>query len=98
MSKGTKKQARAQAKIMQLEIKKRNGILIAVAAFVCMVVVIALKLFFQYQLNAEWANSTFASMGLFLGAIVAAGFAGWGTRSWRKARDEIREIETKYKL
>lgn len=98
MARGTKKQAKAQAKIMQLEIKKRNGLLVAVTAFVCMIVIIALKLFFQYQMNAEWADTAFASMGLFITAIVAAGVAGWGTRSWRKARDEIRLIQSKYKL
>lgn len=99
MSKGpSKKQNKAQLKIAQLEIKKRNGLFITAAAFVGVAVIIALKLFFQYQLGAEWASSMFASYGLFLIAIVGAGFAGWGTRTWRKARDEIRMIQGKYKL
>ena len=99
MAKGpSKKQNKAQLKIAQLEIKKRNGLLVCVAAFVGVAVVIALKLFFQYQMGLEWANSQFASLGLFIIAVVGAGFAGWGTRSWRKARDEIRMLQDKYKI
>lgn len=98
MSKGIKKKSQAQARILELQMKQRNGILIAVAAFVCVAAVIGLKLFFQYQLNAAWAGTEFASLGLFIIALIGAGFAGWGTRNWRKARDQIKIIERKYKL
>lgn len=99
MAKGpSKKQNMAKAKILELEIKKRNGLLITIAAFVGMAAIIALKLYFQYQVGAEWASSTFASMGLFILALAAAGIAGWGTRNWRKAKDQIKLIQQKYKL
>lgn len=97
MAKGSKK-SQAQARIFQLENQKRKGLLVTAAAFAGVAAIIALKLFFQYQVEAAWANSDFASLALFLVAIVGAGVAGWGTRTWRKARDEIRAIEHKYKI
>lgn len=99
MAKGaSKKQNKAKLKIAQLELKKRNGLFICAAAFIGMAVVIALKLYFQYQVGAEWASTQWASMGLFIAALAAAGVAGWGTRSWRKAKDEIKAIQEKYKV
>ncbi len=98
MAKGSNKKNKALVKIAQLEAKKRKGILAAIGAFVGLALLIALKLFFQYQMAFEWAASGIASIALFILAIAAAGIAGWGTRMWRKARDEIRLIEQKYKL
>lgn len=96
MSRGGKKRKNAQIKIAQLEIKKRNGLMVAAAAFVGLAALIALKLTLEGQ-GVEWANSTFANMGLFVMAVVAAGVAGWGTRSWRKSRDEIRRLQGNFK-
>ena len=83
-------------RIAELKIIKRSGLIRAVAAFVGMVVLIAVYLTFQYQ-GAEWANSTFGSMALFLLAIVAAGVAGLGTRRWKLARNEMLELQKKLK-
>lgn len=83
-------------RISELKIIKRSGMLRAVAAFVCMVAVIAVYVTFQAQ-GAEWANSMFGSMVLFILAIIAAGVAGLGTRRWKKARDEIAQLQNKLK-
>lgn len=96
MSRGGNKKKNAQVKIAQLEIKKRNGLIVAVAVFVALAVVIALKLSFEAQ-GAAWAQSPIASLGLFILAIVAAGVAGWGTRTWKRSRDEIRTLQGKFK-
>lgn len=83
---------KAQAKIAQLEIKKRNGLMRCIAAIVCMVVLIAVKLSFTYA-GAEWANSMVANGALFILALVAAGFAGIGSRDWTRARKEIEGLQ-----
>lgn len=95
MGRGGNKKKNAQIRVANLQIKKRNGILVAVAAFVGLAVVIALKLMLQG--NMEWLNSTFANMGMFILAIVCAGIAGWGTRTWNRARKEIAIIESRSK-
>lgn len=91
---GNKKNA--QIRVANLQIKKRNGILVAVAAFIGLAVIIALKLMLQGQ-GFEWLNSTFANMGIFIVAIVCAGIAGWGTRTWNRARKEIAIIQSRSK-
>ena len=96
MGRGGNKKRNAQVRIAHLQIKKRNGILVAVAAFVGLAVVIALKLTLQGQ-GFEWLNSTFGNMGIFILAIVCAGIAGWGTRTWNRARKEIAIIESRSK-
>lgn len=95
MGRGGNKKKNAQIRVANLQIKKRNGILVAVAAFVGLAVVIALKLMLQGSM--EWLNSTFANMGMFILAIVCAGIAGWGTRTWNRARKEIAIIESRSK-
>ena len=96
MSRGGNRRKNAQVKVAQLELKKRNGVIVAVAAFVGLAVLIALKLGFEAQ-GAEWAASPIASLALFILAVVAAGVAGWGTRTWRRSRDEIRVIQSRSK-
>ena len=83
-------------RISELKIIKRSGLMRAVAAIVGMAVIIAVYLTFQAQ-GAEWANSTFGSMGLFILAIVAAGIAGLGTRRWKLAKNEMDELQKKLK-
>lgn len=96
MSRGGNKRKNAQVKVAQLEIKKRNGLVVAVAVFVALAVIIGLKLSFEAQ-GVEWAATPFANLTLFVLAVVAAGVAGWGTRTWKRARDEIRVIEKRSK-
>lgn len=94
MSRGGNKKKQIQNRISELEIRKRNGMMRAIVAFVGLAVCIAVKLHFEYQ-GAEWANSMYASLALFILALVAAGVAGMGTRAWKKCRDEIRALEAK---
>lgn len=89
-----KKQAGLQQRIAELEIKKRSSMMGAIAAFIIMIVLIVLKLTLQGN-GAEWANSTFANMAIFIAAIVLAGAAGIGTRNWNRARKEIDAIRMK---
>lgn len=96
MGRGGNKKKNAQIRVAHLQIKKRNGLLVAVAAIVGMAVIIALKLTLQGQ-GIEWLNSTFGNMGIFIIAIVCAGIAGWGTRTWSRARKEIATIQSRSK-
>lgn len=89
-------QKQIRNRITELKIIKRNGMMRAVAAFVGMAVLIAVYVTFQAQ-GAEWTRTSFASLGLFMLAIVAAAIAGMGTRRWRKAKDEIASLESKLK-
>lgn len=96
MSRGGNKRKNAQVRIATLKVKKRNGLLVAAAAFIGLVAFISVKLMLM-SYGFEWANSDFANMGIFILAMVAAGVAGWGTRSWNKARNEILAIEGRSK-
>ena len=80
-----KNKARREERIQELEVKKRSGLLQVVAAIVIMVVLIIVKTTFS-TMGAEWAN---ANMVIFICAIVAAGFAGAGSRRWSRARKEL---------
>ena len=71
MSRGSNKKKNAQMKIAQLEIKKRNGLIVAVAVFVALAVVIALKLSFEAQ-GAPWATTPVASLGLLYNPCLQA--------------------------
>lgn len=94
MAKRKQSKSEMQRQIALLQIKKRNGLMRAIVAFVAMAVVIMIKLYFQGE-GAEWANTSFANMGIFILAIVAAAVAGMGTRSWKKASDQVKELERK---
>lgn len=88
----SKKQRRLENEIAQLKIKKRNGLMRAAAAFVAMVVIIALKTSFTTA-GYEWANTQIANMGIFILALVAAGVVGIGTRDWNRAKKAIEARE-----
>lgn len=89
-----KKKSALIAEINKLQNTKRRGLLQSVIAFVGLALCIWVKLTFQAQ-GAAWAQSDFASMALFLLALVAAGFAGIGMRNWNRARMRINEIMKK---
>ncbi len=88
MMSSKKNKARREERIQELEVKKRSGLLQVVAAIVIMVVLIIVKTTFS-TMGAEWANSQIANMSIFICAIVAAGFAGAGSRRWSRARKEL---------
>ena len=83
-------------RIAELKIIKRSGLLRAVAAFIGMAAIIAVYLTFQIQ-GAEWANSAFGSMAIFILAVVAAAIAGMGTRRWKLAKNEMDALQKKLK-
>lgn len=85
-----------QNRIFELKIARRGGMISAVAAFVGMAALIAFFLGLQMRGN-EFANSQLGSMFIFIIAIVAAGVAGMGTRKWKRAKDEISQLEKKLK-
>lgn len=89
---GNKKKKRLENEIAQLEIKKRNGLMRGIAAFVGMFVLIALKTGFTVT-GYEWANTQFANMGIFILALVAAGIAGLGMRDWQRSKQAIQAKE-----
>ena len=65
-----------------------------IAAVVIMVVLIFIKTTATIQ-GAAWANTQMANMAIFVAAIVAAGFAGYGSRRWNRARKEIISLTSK---
>lgn len=93
MSGKNKYNAKREARIQQLQVKKRAGLLQAVAALVIMVVLIFIKTTFT-SMGAPWANTQIANMGIFICALVAAGFAGYGSRKWNLARKELDSLES----
>lgn len=92
MSRGSNKQKKIRQEIAHLESQKKIGLLRAIASFLGLFILIALKTTFQMQ-GQEWANSMYVNLGLFILALVAAGVAGLGTRKWSLARKEISRLE-----
>lgn len=94
MGRGIKGKARLQQREGELELAKRNGMMRCIAAIICFTVLIIVKLSLVYS-GVEWANSMAANAAIFILALVAAGFAGIGTRDWRRAKDELEGIRQK---
>lgn len=94
MGRGGSKKKRVADQIAELEIQKRNGLMRAVVAFVGLAAVIACKVALTNG-GVAWANTNFANIAIFVLALVAAGVAGFGSRDWMKARDRIRELQSK---
>lgn len=90
----SKQKAKRQQRIQQLEVKKRSGLMQVIAALVIMVVLIVIKTTFT-TMGAAWANTQVANMGIFIAALVAAGFAGYGSRKWNRARKELDALNHK---
>lgn len=95
MSKQNKNQ-KLRNEIAELEIKKRNGLMRAVAAFVGMFVLILGKLLLA-DAGVEWVNEQWVNMALFVLALVAAGICGIGARDWKRAKDAINAAYSKLK-
>ena len=86
-----KSKGRREQRLQELEVKKRSGLIQVIAAVVIMVVLILIKTTATIQ-GAAWANT---NMAIFVAAIVAAGFAGYGSRRWNRARKEIISLTSK---
>lgn len=87
MGRASTKKTKIQAQIGELELKKRNGMMRCVVAIVCFVVLIVLKLALQAN-GVEFVATVQANGVFFVMALVAAGFAGIGSRDWARARRE----------
>lgn len=88
-----KKGKNAAQQIAELEVKQRSGFIRMIAAIAGCVVVIVAKLNLTAA-GVEWANSTFANAGIFILALVLAGVAGYGSRSWYQAKSRIRQLQS----
>lgn len=94
MAKGwkSKGQKGAEAKIAELEIRKRNGLLRAIAAVAGFIVIAAL-----YTAGIQQSEALEGSMVIraiiYISAMVFAGVCGYGARAWYRADQEIKEIQ-----
>lgn len=89
-------QKEIKRRIDALKVKQRNGLMWAIIAFLAMVALIATYVNLQSQ-GVYWTTTSFGSLVPYIAAVIAAGFAGVGTRKWKKARDEIKKLEKKLK-
>ncbi|WP_165061469.1 MULTISPECIES: hypothetical protein [unclassified Adlercreutzia] len=94
MSRNSKNKAKIKQQIYELKLKKRNGFMRCIAAIVGFAVLIVIKISLSSN-GVEWASTTVANAIFFIMALVAAGFAGLGSRDWRHARDEILALNQK---
>ncbi|NGM16429.1 hypothetical protein GMI70_00115 [Eggerthellaceae bacterium zg-893] len=78
----------------ELKSKRRSGLIRVIAPIAGFVVAAAIKTAGEAS-GATWATSSFVNAAFFVGAIVLAGVAGYGSRDYRRATLEIREIEDK---
>ena len=93
MGKGPGKK-KIQSEIAELEIEKRHGLIRLVAGIVLFIIAAALKQWFMVQ-GAEWANSTFANLFIFMFAVAMALVAGLGSRDYMRAHDKINRLRNK---
>lgn len=96
MSRGSNKKKQRENQIAELKIKKRNGLMRAIVAFVGLAVCIFIKLSLT-NMGFEWANSNVANMIIFVLALVAAGIAGFGSRDWMRSKQKIAQIRAQMK-
>ena len=94
MGRSAKKQARIEQQIAELDLARHNGLMRCIASIVCFTVLIIVKLSLTTA-GVEWANTVWANGALFVLALVAAGFAGIGSRDWRRAKTEMEGLEQK---
>lgn len=94
MGRASKKRAKLQQQAADLELAKRNGMMRCIVAIICFTVLIIVKLSLTYS-GVEWANSVQANGAIFILALVAAGFAGIGSRDWKRAKDQLAAVQQK---
>lgn len=89
MSKGRNKGRKGvETKIAELEIKKRNGLLRAIAAIAGFVLIAALYTKGIQISSALEGNMVIRGM-IYITAMVLAGVCGYGARAWYRADKEI---------
>ena len=94
MAKGwnAKGQKSAQTKIVELEIRKRNGLLRAIASIVGFILIAALYTMGMYSWEAI-EGSMIIRGAIYMAAMVLACTCGYGARAWYRADKEIKAIE-----
>ena len=86
-----KKGKNAQQQIAELRVKRRAGLIKVIAAIAGLTALIIVKQNLMMA-GVEWASSEPANLGIFLAAVVA-GFAGYGSRDWRRAGQKIDQLQ-----
>lgn len=90
MAKGkSKKQAQ---RIAELQVRKRTGLVRTIFAIVLFAALIVVKTTLV-SMGVEWANSTPVNGGFFALALVFAGIAGWGSRTWAIANRQLKDLQ-----
>ena len=87
-----KKGKNAQQQIAELRVKRRAGLIKVIAAIAGLTALIIVKQNLMMA-GVEWASSEPANLGIFLAAVVAAGFAGYGSRDWRRAGQKKDQLQ-----
>lgn len=90
------KKRRNLERIAELELKKRNGLMRVVAAIVAFVVITAVKEICVAQ-GVEMASHMVVNAMFYLTALVLAGVAGFGSRDYARANNEIKALREKIK-
>ncbi len=93
MAKGwsSKAQKGVDTQIAELEIKKRNGLLRAIASIAGFILIAALYTA-GIGASAELEGSLIVRALIYISALVLAGTCGYGTRAWYRADNEIKAI------
>ncbi len=94
MGRSSTKKKRLLERKAELDVKRRNGLVRVIAAIVIFVVAASIKTAAATS-GAAWATNAMVNMGFFMGVLVLAGVAGYGSRDYRRASNEIRAIEEK---
>lgn len=87
-----KKGKNAEQQIAQLRVKRRAGLIKVLASIAGLTVLIMVKQTLVAN-GVAWASSEVANIGIFIAAVVAAGFAGYGSRDWRRAGQRIDQLQ-----
>lgn len=92
MSKGRNKGRKGiENKIAELEIRKRNGLLRAVAS-VAGFILIAVLYTKGIQMSSALEGSMVVRGMIYITAMVLAGVCGYGARAWYRADNEIKAL------
>ncbi len=94
MGHSSTKKKRLLERKAELKSKRRRGFVCVIAPIVGFVVAASIKTAGEAS-GAAWATSSFVNAAFFVGAVVLAGVAGYGSRNYRRATLEIRDIDNK---
>lgn len=91
--KSSKKQ-RVLEEIAELEVKKRNGLMRVLGAIIAFVVITAVKESLVAQ-GVAIASDMFVNALFYITALVLAGVAGFGSRDYMRASNQLRATREK---